>query len=165
MDIDILREKFSLEGQTALVTGSGRGVGKGLATALAKAGAEIVVLDIIEENARVEALAAALERDDREALGRLTAASFAGARDLFEISVPAMEAMYEAMHGAPGRVGCRQAGAGFGGCMVAVVEDDRVGEFCRATAERYRRATGLTARIEPVRVAAGAGRLELPAGG
>jgi gluconate 5-dehydrogenase len=52
MGIDILREKFSLEGQTALVTGSGRGIGKGVATALAKAGAEIVVLDIIEENVR-----------------------------------------------------------------------------------------------------------------
>ncbi len=50
MDIEVLREKFSLEGQTALITGSGRGIGKGLATALAKAGADTVVLDIVEEN-------------------------------------------------------------------------------------------------------------------
>jgi len=50
MGIDILKEKFSLEGQTALITGSGQGIGKGLATAMAKAGADIEVLDIIEEN-------------------------------------------------------------------------------------------------------------------
>ena len=50
MGIDVLREKFSVKGQTALVTGSGRGIGKGLATALAKAGADLVVLDIVEEN-------------------------------------------------------------------------------------------------------------------
>lgn len=50
MGIDILEDKFSLKGQTALITGSGRGIGKGLATAMAKVGADVVVLDIIEEN-------------------------------------------------------------------------------------------------------------------
>ena len=89
---------------------------------------------IIEENARVDALAAALDRDDRPTIQNIMKASFEGARDLFEISGPAMQCMMDAMSAAPGCVGCRQAGAGFGGCLVAIVEKDQVDAFCRSTA-------------------------------
>jgi NAD(P)-dependent dehydrogenase (short-subunit alcohol dehydrogenase family) len=51
MDHRNLLKKFSLEGQTAVITGAGRGIGRGLAAALAEAGADIVVIDIIEKNA------------------------------------------------------------------------------------------------------------------
>ena len=77
---------------------------------------------IIEENRRVEEMTGALEGNDRNAINVAMAESFAGCRDLFGISVPAMQAMFDAMQSAPGVVGCSQAGAGFGGCMVAVVE-------------------------------------------
>jgi len=114
---------------------------------------------IIEENARVEELAEALERNDHEAIGATMAASFVGCRDLFEICVPEMEAMIDAMRTAPGAVGCRQAGAGFGGCMVAVVDKDQVEDFCNYTAAAYEEATGLTPDIYPIRTAPGAGAL------
>jgi NAD(P)-dependent dehydrogenase (short-subunit alcohol dehydrogenase family) len=52
MDYQDLVKRFSLEGQTAVITGAGRGIGRGMAMALAKAGANIVVLDVIEENAK-----------------------------------------------------------------------------------------------------------------
>ncbi len=115
---------------------------------------------VIEENARVHALARAFGEDDRAAMGAACAASFAGARDLFEISIPAMEAMYAAMSAAPGVVGARQAGAGFGGCMVALVEADAVEDFVAATTRSYARTTGTTPEIYPVRTAAGAGPLD-----
>jgi galactokinase len=51
---------------------------------------------IVEENARVIAMADALPAGDRGRIRLLTAASFAGARDLYEIVVPEMEAMMDA---------------------------------------------------------------------
>lgn len=51
---------------------------------------------IIEENTRVLALAAALPAGDRAQLASLFAASWAGARDKYEILSPAMAAMYAA---------------------------------------------------------------------
>jgi NAD(P)-dependent dehydrogenase (short-subunit alcohol dehydrogenase family) len=47
-----LIKRFSLEGKMAVITGAGRGIGRGLAIALAKAGANIVAVDIVEEKAR-----------------------------------------------------------------------------------------------------------------
>ncbi len=114
---------------------------------------------IIEENQRVQLLADALEDDDRERIGATMAASFAGCRDLFEFRVPAMEAMFEAMRSAPGVIGCRQAGAGFGGCMVAVATKRGVEDFCSHTADVYERSTALKPEIYPIRTAPGAGVL------
>lgn len=57
---------------------------------------------IIEENRRVLDLARALSGNDLAAIKTLTAQSYLGARDLYEIGAPAMEAMMKAMRGKPG---------------------------------------------------------------
>lgn len=116
---------------------------------------------IIEENRRVLDLAAALSGNDLDAVNTLTAASYAGARDLYEIGAPVMETMMQAMRSGPGVVGARQAGAGFGGCMVAFVTRQAIPAFTQHVKTTYQTATGLEPAVYPVQAAAGAGPLNL----
>jgi galactokinase len=115
---------------------------------------------VIEENRRVLELGDALRNRSYTGITRLFRESFTGARDLFEISVPAMEQMIDAMNGSPGIIGGRQAGAGFGGCMIALVEKEKTEPFTESVVNRYRQLSGLQADVYPVSTAAGAGKIE-----
>lgn len=68
-----------------------------------------------------------------------------------------MEAMHEAMAGAPGLIARRQAGAGFGGCLVALVERGAVADFVPFVERAYTAATGIAPSIFAVEAAPGAG--------
>jgi galactokinase len=100
---------------------------------------------ILEENQRVLDLARALTAGELEAIRSLADRSFTGARDQYEIVSPAMEKMMGAMLAAPGVIGARQAGAGFGGCMVAFVQAGQEEVFSLSVKQAYLQAT----RIEP----------------
>ena len=56
---------FDLEGKTAVVTGSSRGLGKAMAIGLAKAGADVVVTDILDTSETVSEI----KKLNRESLG------------------------------------------------------------------------------------------------
>lgn len=114
---------------------------------------------ILEENQRVLALGEALPAGDLERIRRLWADSYAGARDLYEIGAPAMEAMMAAMLGGPGVIAARQAGAGFGGCMVALVEVGASEAFAEHVRRAYAASTGLQAEVFAVEAAPGAGEV------
>ena len=115
---------------------------------------------ILEENQRVLDLAKPLSENDSDTLKELFNTSYFGARDLFEIGAPAMEEMYQSMLNAPGVVAARQTGAGFGGCMVALVNNDQVDEFAKDVQYKYKAETGIEPDIYSVSPSAGAGLLE-----
>jgi galactokinase len=115
---------------------------------------------IIQENARVLEMGRVLPAGKRREIRALTDASYAGARDLYEIGSPEMARMMEAMLGAPGVIGARQAGAGFGGCMVALVERDNTGAFSEHVRGHYAAGTGIEPQVYRVQAAAGAGVLQ-----
>jgi len=64
----MILDRFKLDGKNALVTGAGRGIGRGLAFALAEAGANVAVVDILADNAEKTA------KEIAEATGRKTIA-------------------------------------------------------------------------------------------
>jgi galactokinase len=75
---------------------------------------------VLEENDRVDAMVAALHENDLEDAGRLLDASHASLRDLYEASVPAVEATVTALTRA-GAAGARMVGGGFGGAVLALL--------------------------------------------
>jgi len=115
---------------------------------------------IIEENQRVLDLAQPLSTADREALRQIFDASWLGATRLFEIGAPSMEAMHDSMTGAPGLIARRQAGAGFGGCLVAIVDRWELESFAAHVEDEYRGTTGIDPSVYGVEASAGAGRVD-----
>jgi galactokinase len=97
---------------------------------------------VIGENERTVTAAAAMRAGDAAALGSLMDASHASLRDDFEVSSPALDAIVAAARRAPGCLGARMTGAGFGGCAVALVQADQADRFLPVAVADYRRATG-----------------------
>jgi len=68
-----------------------------------------------------------------------------------------MEMMIAAMLSGPGVIGARQAGAGFGGCMVSFVDEASVDSFARHVEVHYQASSGIEPHVYPVQAAPGAG--------
>jgi galactokinase len=77
------------------------------------------VLHVLTENARVEAMAAALAAGDLPRAGALLDESHASLRDDYDASVPEVERTVEALKRA-GAAGARMVGGGFGGSVLAL---------------------------------------------
>jgi galactokinase len=133
------------------------------ASSLAAAAARLDPLDarrarhVVAENARTLEAASALAAGDVDRFGRLMDASHESLRVDYEVSSPALDAIVAAARGAPGCLGARMTGAGFGGCAVALVTEARIDAFVEHTVAAYRAATGREARAYPSRAGGGAG--------
>src|SRR4029077_8615974 len=93
--------------------------------------------------ATVEALGEA----DLEAAGRLFVESHASLRDDYEVSVPEVDTLAQALAGLRGSYGARITGGGFGGSVVARTDAGEASRIAEQAVEAYKRATGMQARI------------------
>lgn len=112
----------------------------GLAETLARLDDPVVarrVRHVVTEDERVLAVVGALRSgaDPRE-IGPLLTASHVSLRDDFEVTVPQTDTAVEAALAA-GAWGARMTGGGFGGCVLALVDADRVEAVAKAVEEAY----------------------------
>jgi galactokinase len=111
---------------------------------------------VVSENGRVLDTVRALEAEDLEALGPLLAASHASLRDDYCVSTPELDTLVRLLVDA-GALGARLTGAGFGGCVVALVRRGESQGIAARVAEDYRAETGLESTAFLCRAVEGAG--------
>lgn len=77
---------------------------------------------VAEERARVDKAIDCLDRGDARGLGALLWECHASLRDLYRCSFGAADVLVERLMGVPGVYGARLVGGGWGGCVLALVE-------------------------------------------
>jgi galactokinase len=92
---------------------------------------------VITENARVRSAVAALRERDLPRLGKLLEASHESLRNDFEVSIPEIDRLVELAQKEPAAYGARMTGGGFGGSIVAVVQQGAAREVGERVAARY----------------------------
>ena len=80
-------------------------------------------LHCVTEHERVQLALEAMQSGDMTMFGALMAASHVSMRDLFEMSLPEIDALVDSATEF-GALGARLTGGGFGGCIVACVESN-----------------------------------------
>ena len=104
---------------------------------------------------RVGEFVEALERDDRSRLRSLLLTAHQSLRDDLEVTVPETDAIVARAAQLPGCHGARQMGGGFGGSVVALVDDGATEALIAAFPDRFvllcESADGPYARREPGR--------------
>lgn len=113
----------------------------------------------VYENQRTLKAQKALTAGELETFGRLMNESHISLRDDYEVTGKELDSIVEAAWNAPGVVGSRMTGAGFGGCSVSIVKKDKVDEFIQQVSKEYTEKTGLVAEFYIANVSDGAKKL------
>ncbi|MEU8167491.1 galactokinase [Micromonospora sp. NPDC049004] len=116
------------------------------------------VRHVVTEDQRVLDTVALLRAGRVRDIGPLLTASHVSMRDDFEITVPEIDTAVEAALSA-GALGARMTGGGFGGCVLALVDTDRVEAVAAAVTAAYAERAFTAPTTIPVLPAPGATRL------
>lgn len=118
------------------------------------------VRHVLTENQRTLDAATALRIGNLNHLGELMRASHHSMREDFEITVEPIDILVTLLNNAIGRAGgARMTGGGFGGCVVALIAEERVPEIRAQIANQYLTQTGIQETFYVCKATEGAGRV------
>lgn len=115
---------------------------------------------VIMENERVKKASVALRDGDIEELGKLLVQSDDSLRELYEVTGPYLDSLTKHANSFDGCLGARMTGAGFGGCAIAIVKEDKVDEFEKYVGEKYEEEMNLTPTFISSSVSDGVGEIK-----
>lgn len=114
----------------------------------------------VYENARTIQAVEKLQEGDISSFGKLMCDSHTSLRDDYEVTGFELDTLVEAAMNQAGVIGSRMTGAGFGGCTVSIVENDKIEAFIEEVGKSYNEKTGLTAEFYVASVGDGAKELK-----
>jgi len=115
----------------------------------------------VYENARTLLAVEKLQQGDIKSFGQLMCDSHTSLRDDYEVTGFELDTLVEAALSQDGVIGSRMTGAGFGGCTVSIVENDKIDEFIEEVGRLYNEKTGLTADFYVANVGDGAKEINM----
>jgi galactokinase len=117
------------------------------------------VRHVTSENERVVAAVDALRRHDVAAFGALMFDSHRSLRTDYAVSTEELDWVVAHLAGLPGAYGAKMTGGGFGGCVVALVNDAALGDIRRSLLRGYEERFGTTADVFRVHASDGEGEI------
>ncbi len=96
-------------------------------------------LHVVDEMARVREFAKVIAKGDLKTAGQIMDQTFQSLRGLYQTSCYELNLMHRVASQSPGCLGARITGGGFGGCILALVEKDKVKEFIPSVKRKYDR--------------------------
>ena len=116
----------------------------------------------LEENRRVLRVEKAISESAPLEVGRLLLQSHESLRDLYEVSSPELDFLIETSVSWDGCAGGRLIGGGFGGCILNLLRDDRLGGFAEYVRGNYISRFECEPRLWCFNLAGGAGINHVP---
>lgn len=101
----------------------------------------IRVQHVVHETNRVKLAIESLKSNDIHKFGKLMVESHHSLRDLYEVSTPELDLLVSTAMKLEGCYGSRLTGAGFGGCIISIVDKNKVKEFVRNLEQEYFKTT------------------------